>query len=457
MNDVKPSALMQHRTLRVERRRRGWTQARLAKVLGVATRTVVRWESGDALPHPSHRVQLETIFGRTAEELGLLWETDENGAKRLVRAVLPPRSDRAVPKVAKQASWLDILIQRPPNPNSSLLGRAGLLMRIKEDLFNADRLSFTALYGLPGVGKTTLVATLVTDEQVQAHFPDGVLWAPLGPRPHMPSLLTRWATQLGITSSDIENPENPLAWRRALRSALDSRRILLVIDDAWTIEDARTLQIGGKQCAHLLTTCQSEVALKLAHQQAIPVPQLEEADGLALLARYVPQLIPSDPQSAPSLVQTLDCLPLALTLMGKYLALSFLNQPQYGWPLQVALAQLHSVPDHLRMCMPMTSERFLSLARIVFLSLYSAIAVCTEQLSPEALATLGALAIFPPKPHSFSEEAALVISQQPREMLDELCDSGLLECWRPGRYSLHQTVACYVRSYVNASLADNKV
>jgi hypothetical protein len=78
--------------------------------------------------------------------------------------------------------------------------------------------------------------------------------------------------------------------------------------------------------------------------------------------------------------------------------------------------------------------------------LYATIALCTQQLSPQAQATLCALAIFPPKPHSFSEEAALVISKQPRETLDELWDAGLLENWGSGRYTLHQIVATYARA-----------
>src|SRR5437588_3127459 len=86
MNHIEPYTWMKNRnyTLKTERKRRGWTQARLAKVLGVTTRTVIRWEQGLALPHPTHRVQLETLFGRTAEDLGLWWDTDEKEAVDLI-------------------------------------------------------------------------------------------------------------------------------------------------------------------------------------------------------------------------------------------------------------------------------------------------------------------------------------------------------------------------------------
>jgi hypothetical protein len=240
----------------------------------------------------------------------------------------------------------------------------------------------------------------------------------------------------------VENPESPLAWHQALRLAIGTRQMLLIIDDAWTVEDALALQVGGSRCTHLLTTRQSQVAFAFA-QQAIVVPQLEEADGLALLAHYVPHLIQQDPQAARSLVQALGCLPLALTLMGKALASSTLTQ--HPWPLRVALTQLQDIQYDLHLSMLTASEQwFLSLVKMVPFSLYSAIAMSVEQLSRGALAALCALAIFPPKPYCFSEEAALAMSQQPREMLDELWNAGLLECWEPGCYSLHQAVVYYV-------------
>jgi hypothetical protein len=67
-------------------------------------------------------------------------------------------------------------------------------------------------------------------------------------------------------------------------------------------------------------------------------------------------------------------------------------------------------------------------------------------ISPYAHAALCALAVFPPKPQSFSQETALAMGRQPREVLEELCDVGLLENWGSGRYTLHQAVADYTRT-----------
>jgi len=60
--------------LKRERELRGWSQADLAEKVGCDTKTVGRWESGDSNPRPYHRQPLCEIFGKNAEELGLIGE-----------------------------------------------------------------------------------------------------------------------------------------------------------------------------------------------------------------------------------------------------------------------------------------------------------------------------------------------------------------------------------------------
>src|SRR5947208_15233723 len=63
--------------LKAERKRRGWSQTKIAEALGVTTRTVSRWELGLTVPYPYYREQLCLLFGKDAKELGLLSDSDE--------------------------------------------------------------------------------------------------------------------------------------------------------------------------------------------------------------------------------------------------------------------------------------------------------------------------------------------------------------------------------------------
>jgi len=422
---------MKSHPLKVEREMRGWSQAKLADRLGTTTRSISRWEQGLAVPYPHYREQLCVLFNKTARELGLLPTAGENGAEAITPSQALFLVDPAIPEIRGDVN--------------SLLGRDSLLLQTKQRLLEGDRLALTALNGLPGIGKTTIAIMLAKDPEVQAYFRDGILWTGLGPRPNVLGQLARWGVLLGIKPADVENVNNWEAWGRALQAAIGSHRILLIIDDAWSVEDALAFQVGGTHCAHLLTTRLPQVAFAFAQQGAIVVPELQEADGLALLARFVPQHVEQDPQDARALVRAVGGLPLALTLMGKYLA----AQVSTGQPrrLQAALARLQDTEQRLRVSMPTTpGERSPSLPENTPLSLYAAITISARQLSPQDHAALCALALFPAKPNSFSEEAALAISQEPVETLDALWDVGLLESSGPRRYALHQTIADYAQT-----------
>src|SRR5215472_6225566 len=58
--------------LRQERLLRGWTQQDLAGRIATDGYTVNRWERGRALPSPYFRQRLCALFGKNAQDLGLL-------------------------------------------------------------------------------------------------------------------------------------------------------------------------------------------------------------------------------------------------------------------------------------------------------------------------------------------------------------------------------------------------
>jgi tetratricopeptide (TPR) repeat protein len=378
-----------------------------------------------------------------AEELSIATATyyrEYNRALDLLAGALYEQEQAAATPPPAGDGFPGPVFLAPPLPAHPLVGRAALVRDIVDRLCGSPPAP-AALCGLPGAGKTALTAAIAHDPQVQAQFPDGVLWAGLGPQPDVLALLSEWAGALGLTLDQQAQNQNVAERARTLHAALGARRMLLVIDDAWQVETALAFKIGGPRCAHLLTTRLSDVALAFAGDGALAVGELSLDDSLALLARFAPAVAEHE---LASLVQASGGLPLALVLMGKYLR----QETHTGQSRRVrrALDGLRSARQRLSLAQPQAPlEQNPSLPAGAPLSLAAVIEVSDRLLPGHAQGALRALAVFPPKPNTFSEEAALAVSAMPVETLDALIDAGLIETAGPGRYRMHQAIADYAQ------------
>jgi tetratricopeptide (TPR) repeat protein/transcriptional regulator with XRE-family HTH domain len=437
--------------LKQERELRGWSQNDVARQLDVDHYYLSRWERGQTFPSPYYRQKLCAIFGKNADELGLLQHPTRKGQHEPGHA---SSAESVVASLAPVGAVHDPAIPLLFASSTGLVGRDLLLTQLKENLCSGRKGSAVALNGLPGIGKTTLAAALAQDPDIQAHFADGVLWAGLGPNPDLTGLLSRWGTLLGIAFAQAARLTSSDEWVKALRVIIGTRRFLLVIDDAWSIEAALAFKIGGPHCAYLLTTRFPQLGLQFAPNGATPIGELSEEEGLTLLTQLAPEVMTTDPDNARLLVHSIGGLPLALTITGNYLRTqAYSKQPRR---IRAALARLQNVQERLLLTSPL-SERSTSLSANIPVSLQTIIAVGERQLSKQAQSALRSLSVFPPKPNSFSEEAAIAVCMIPVEALDELCDAGLLESSEPGRYTLHQVIADYAQFHLTDREASKRL
>jgi tetratricopeptide (TPR) repeat protein/DNA-binding XRE family transcriptional regulator len=397
--------------LRKTRIRRGLSQEQLSALVGVHASTIGRWERGEVQPSAEAQEKLCAFFQLTPAALGLAGSTS---------ALYDP----AIPSL----------------PAVPLVGRDGQLTSLKQSLCAGKTVSLTALHGLPGVGKTTLAIALAHDAAIRQYFCDGILWAGLGPNPNIPGLLSHWGALLGIsqTESTLE------AWAQAIHTAIGVRRMLVIIDDVWQLEDALVFKVGGPQCAHLITTRFPTIAAYTDPAGPIVLQELDAGESVTLLRWLAPDVVEQEMHKVQELVQAVGGLPLALTLMGNYLR----KQAYSGQARRMvaALQRLSNAGERLHISEPHTpADHTPSLPLDVSVSLESIIAVSDQQLNQETRAALYALSVFPAKPYSFTEEAALSVAACPAETLDTLLDTGLLEVNNADRYTLHQTIADYAR------------
>ncbi len=127
---------------------------------------------------------------------------------------------------------------------------------------------------------------------------------------------------------------------------------------------------------------------------------------------------------------------------------------------ELALPQLRdpTIPHRLQLSeLQPPIERSPYLVAGTPLSLQSAIAVSDQRLDEHTRIALRVLSVFPAKPNTFSEEAALAVTQMPVEVLDTLADAGLLESSGPNRYMLHQTIADYASTHLTETSAGERL
>lgn len=332
-------------------------------------------------------------------------------------------------------------LMAPQRLPDGLVGRDELLTRLKRALLGDKHSPNLALHGLPGVGKTALAIELCHDPEVRTHYPDGVLWAALGPDPDPAILLHLWELALGFASEEVSGLPRLEDRAKALHAAIGARRMLLVLDDVWQAESAELLRLGGPHCATVFTTRMPGLAHELMSEQTFAVPELDGPASMEMLGRVAPQLISRLERRAQELVEATGGLPLALELLGRALRKDLYSRSPRR--LTEALARLRDPAVRLglereRSAIERPSGRQPE-------TLATAIALSAEALDEESRLAFYALSLFPPKPNSFDEPAAAAVTGGPIQTLDRLVDAGLLDVVAPERYAVQRTLSDYGR------------
>lgn len=297
-------------------------------------------------------------------------------------------------------------------------GRAELVEELATRLVAGDTLSLSA-EGLPGVGKTTLAVALAHHRRLLEHFKDGVLWTGLGKQPDVSGALATWAEALGTDVSHL-----PTESQRALavHNAIGQRRLLFVIDDVWHEEVADLMKCGGPSCCHILTTRNQDIAHQFAGEGGTTsVPVLSEDRAFQLLTALAPQTCAADPEAARDLVRAVGGLPLAIELLGGYLAAT--RQSAFRKSRKKALVEMKDRKRRLELA----SRRLGTVPGSPQVKLQETIELSLTDLPQLAVQAFYALGAFAPKPEQFSLEAAKAVTEADEETLALLIARNLLE------------------------------
>ncbi|BCL82285.1 tetratricopeptide repeat protein [Ktedonobacteria bacterium brp13] len=203
--------------------------------------------------------------------------------------------------------------QMLPLRAQSFVGREEDLAWLLQHMKNGTAGTTLAICGPGGMGKTALAAEalhqLIDQEDGLVRFPDGVFYHSFYASPSLSIVFEELARVFGEQS--VGDP------RRVTLRALSRRRALLVFDGVEVLENTLPLwELGGRNVVIVISRRQSD-APNLAHYLDLQLLSLEQ--GIALVQK-IAQSRAADRESVASLVQAIGGYPLALQLIGSYLA-----------------------------------------------------------------------------------------------------------------------------------------
>ncbi|GHO90358.1 tetratricopeptide repeat protein [Reticulibacter mediterranei] len=307
--------------LRQERYRLNWRQQDLAEQLGTTVVTVKRWERGIQQPSAYFRMKLCTLFGKSAEELGLLngisspqANMQEHGSE-----IGPDRSSlRDAPGI-----WVI-----PYRRNPHFTGREELLDKLIQQLALAPSEPVTAtrqavlsqpqaIQGLGGIGKTQIALEYAYRSRQQGRYTH-TFWINAANEEAIITGFQTVAAQLpGFAVKDEQKQDKLIA---AILRWLEQcpHPWLLIVDNA---DDLSLIQhrLPTQGRGSILLTTRAHAVAALA--SAVEVDQMGLMEGTHFLLHRSQRLQASEEErnEASNIVIALDGFPLALDQAGAYL------------------------------------------------------------------------------------------------------------------------------------------
>jgi DNA-binding SARP family transcriptional activator/tetratricopeptide (TPR) repeat protein len=344
-----------------------------------------------------------------------------------VRAAVPRQLPAATRHFTGRRAELDVLTSLLAQPDES-----------------RGTVVISAIDGMAGIGKTALAVHWA--HQVASEFPDGQLFVnlrgfdPSGLPAAAEGVVRDFLGALGVPPAMI--PASAEAQAALYRTVLASRRVLIVLDNAYDADQVRLLLPGSSGCFVLVTSRARQVSLAAsegAHLLNLDVPSVSEAREL-LSRRLGTGLVAAEPEAAGELIRLCARLPLALGIVAARAAAS----PGIG--LAELANELGDTVGRLDALDAATPARGV---RAAFSWSYGG-------LSDAAARMFRLLGIHPGPDISAATAASLVGVPRlaARSALQELAQAGLIVQRVPGRYALHDLVLIFAAEQAEAEGAE---
>ncbi|MEU9691919.1 AfsR/SARP family transcriptional regulator [Amycolatopsis japonica] len=320
-----------------------------------------------------------------------------------------------------------------PADVAAFTGRADVLAEL-------DRLAdgtgeepvLVCLTGTAGAGKT---ATAVHwGHRVRDRFPDGQLYLDLcgyAPGEPMPSSDALAALLSALLPEGTRMPPGQAERAARFRTEVASRRMLVLLDNAATLEQIRPLLPGTHTCAVVVTSRDSLAGLVALHgAHRVDVDRLSEADAADLLRRLIGTRVDTEPEATAELAERCVRLPLTLRLAAE-LAVS-----RPATPLSRLVGELRAAQQTLKLLSSGGDQR--AAVRAVF-------SWSLRQLSEDTIRAFALLGRHPAPVFDSYALAALTgrSFDEARSVLDALVRAHLVHPAGVDRFGMHDLLKAY--------------
>ncbi|CAA3007970.1 late blight resistance homolog R1A-3 [Olea europaea subsp. europaea] len=221
-----------------------------------------------------------------------------------------------------------MLLQTQTPDIGDIVGLKDEVTKIKEQLLEGtERLQFISIFGMAGLGKTTLVKKLYDDPSI-VHYFDKRAWCVVSQNYQIRNILIDILTSMDVLNEEarMDAAENTL--REVLHKCLIHRRYIIVIDDIWNVDALNEIKACIPDKAEgskiLFTTRDKNVAFEASSSYAVvnALKRLTDEECWVLLQRKVFQEN-SCPENlivaGKKIARKCDRLPLAVVVIAAVL------------------------------------------------------------------------------------------------------------------------------------------
>ncbi|WP_432004614.1 ATP-binding protein [Streptomyces parvus] len=286
-----------------------------------------------------------------------------------------------------------------------------------------------SISGSPGVGKTALATRL--GHSLTSSYPDAQIYVNLdgadGKGVDLEQVIDNILHALGLSGPDL--PEVFDAKINQYRSALATKRVLLILDNATNESQVRPLLPGNSGCATVITSRNNLSGLIGVRRSSLTT--LSGKDGLELLRRTIGHSrVDAENAAANLIVDLCGGLPLALRISANKL------RDRATWPLAYYASRLQD------------ERRKLQLLQAGDLAVRASFTLSYEGLPATLKHVFKVLGVVPAS--GFSSELVAYLADceeiECEDILEDLLDANLVQLSPlPGRYKMHDLIRAFAR------------